>query len=248
MSIWEEYRDILSGKHDALMAEYKALADMGTDEYLANRGLGPLSRSKSYFYNRQGRYLDMKAPIRTVLEAVPNKPSSYQSQAFYKAMTDLGYPVVHDKSATGSLPLSGEQSPKEQARYSALARPDQAQFRKAISKRFGHKCWVSECNIPQALEAAHITPYAQGAEKDPGIDSQSNGLLLRRDIHALFDAGLISFIPLKHGGEYKVIIAESIIGSDIYGTLHNKALIFPKGTDDALAFERLAERNKEIEL
>jgi putative restriction endonuclease len=39
-----------------------------------------------------------------------------------------------------------------------------------------------------ALDAAHIQSYSSGGEH-----SVSNGLLLRRDIHSVFDAGYLTF-------------------------------------------------------
>ena len=44
-----------------------------------------------------------------------------------------------------------------------------------------------------ALEAAHIRPYAEGGDHDA-----RNGLLLRRDIHSLFDAGYVTVTPDHH--------------------------------------------------
>jgi putative restriction endonuclease len=41
-----------------------------------------------------------------------------------------------------------------------------------------------------ALEAAHIRPYADG-----GVHEARNGLLFRRDIHSLFDAGYVTVTP-----------------------------------------------------
>lgn len=40
------------------------------------------------------------------------------------------------------------------------------------------------------MEAAHIRPYADG-----GVHEAKNGLLLRRDIHSLFDAGYVTVTP-----------------------------------------------------
>jgi predicted restriction endonuclease len=42
------------------------------------------------------------------------------------------------------------------------------------------------------LEAAHIRPYAEGGEH-----LLPNGLLLRADIHRLFDAGYVTVTPDK---------------------------------------------------
>lgn len=66
--------------------------------------------------------------------------------------------------------------------YTRLARSGQADFRAALRFRHGSRCVVTGCAIPEALEAAHIAPFASG-----GTDNVDNGLLLRADLHLLFD-------------------------------------------------------------
>lgn len=46
---------------------------------------------------------------------------------------------------------------------------------------------VTECRVVGLLEAAHIAPHADGTDY-----RTSNGLLLRADIHTLYDLGLLS--------------------------------------------------------
>lgn len=53
----------------------------------------------------------------------------------------------------------------------------------------GGRCVVSGCRIPEALEAAHL----EGRNWRDGQNAASAGILLRRDLHALYDAGLLSF-------------------------------------------------------
>jgi putative restriction endonuclease len=69
-------------------------------------------------------------------------------------------------------------------------RRGQAKFRKALITRYGPRCVVTDCGIQELLEAAHITPYRGEAYNDP-----SNGLLLRADIHTLFDLNLMWVEP-----------------------------------------------------
>lgn len=71
------------------------------------------------------------------------------------------------------------------------ARLGQAQFRDALMKRYKGRCVISKCAIPEALEAAHVMPHTG----DPKWDHPDNGMLLRRDLHALFDAMLWSIDP-----------------------------------------------------
>jgi len=46
---------------------------------------------------------------------------------------------------------------------------------------------ISGCNVQEALEAAHIRPYSEC-----GTNKIANGLLLRADLHTLFDLHLMS--------------------------------------------------------
>lgn len=68
------------------------------------------------------------------------------------------------------------------------ARAGQPQFRANLLVIYGGRCAVTGCDAPAALEAAHVTPYGDG-----GTYSGQNGLLLRADLHTLFDKGLIAF-------------------------------------------------------
>lgn len=49
-------------------------------------------------------------------------------------------------------------------------------------------CEISKTTCVEALEACHILPVKNG-----GLDILENALLLRRDLHALFDSGLLRF-------------------------------------------------------
>jgi len=70
------------------------------------------------------------------------------------------------------------------------ARRGQQKFRKALLKRFNEKCCFTGCSIKHLLEAAHIKSYRGINDNHP-----SNGLLLRADIHTLFDLDLIGIDP-----------------------------------------------------
>ena len=71
------------------------------------------------------------------------------------------------------------------------ARPLQRAFRDVLFQTYSGRCIVSGCKVPEALEAAHIMPHTG----DPKLDQAENGLLLRRDLHALFDTFLWSVNP-----------------------------------------------------
>jgi putative restriction endonuclease len=72
----------------------------------------------------------------------------------------------------------------------AQARLGQGAFRVLLTQVYQGACAVTgEHSIP-VLDAAHIRPYADG-----GTHTLTNGLLLRSDVHRLFDRGYVTVNP-----------------------------------------------------
>ncbi|MFB4326025.1 HNH endonuclease [Priestia sp. BR_2] len=84
------------------------------------------------------------------------------------------------------------------------ARRGQQKFRNQLLAAYKNKCAISGCNVTEVLEAAHIVPYSGNK-----TNTLSNGILLRADIHTLFDLGLLT-IDAKTN---RVKIAVSLKGS-----------------------------------
>ncbi|KFL49448.1 MULTISPECIES: HNH endonuclease [Burkholderia cepacia complex] len=77
------------------------------------------------------------------------------------------------------------------ARYTErLIRPEQAAFRRAVSAAYDNRCAISGCDIPEVLEAAHV----RGRDWRAGHNEAADGILLRRDLHALYDRGLLAVV------------------------------------------------------
>jgi hypothetical protein len=68
-----------------------------------------------------------------------------------------------------------------------VRRRGQAKFRRSLIAAYEARCAITGCRVISLLEAAHITPYL-----GPDTNSISNGLLLRADLHTLWDLGLIA--------------------------------------------------------
>lgn len=79
---------------------------------------------------------------------------------------------------------------RELALASIRLRRGQHQFRAELLRRFEGRCAVTGCAVVDILEAAHIAPYRGVVDNDP-----SNGLLLRADIHTLFDLDFLGIHP-----------------------------------------------------
>jgi putative restriction endonuclease len=78
---------------------------------------------------------------------------------------------------------------RERAMRQIATRRGQPEFRQE-RVQYGDRCVISGCTLVHALEAAHINPY-----RGPNENNPENGLLLRADLHTLFDLDLIGIEP-----------------------------------------------------
>lgn len=76
---------------------------------------------------------------------------------------------------------------RERVRRAIVLRRGQTEFRLRLISAYGGKCAITGCELIDLLEAAHIVPF-RGTE----TNHLQNGLLLRSDMHTLFDCGLVS--------------------------------------------------------
>lgn len=86
------------------------------------------------------------------------------------------------------------------AEYLTRGRLGQGAFRVMVTDAYQRRCAVTGEKTLPVLEAAHIRPYAQS-----GPHRVSNGLLLRSDLHKLFDLGYITVTP-----ELKLLVSRRL--------------------------------------
>ena len=98
-------------------------------------------------------------------------------------------------------------------------------FRVLVTDLYHRRCAVTQERTLPALEAAHIRPYSEGGEH-----VTVNGLLLRRDIHSLFDAGYVTVTPDLHF-EVSNRIREEFDNGRQYYALHGIEIDRPDRVD-----------------
>lgn len=99
-------------------------------------------------------------------------------------------------------------------------------FRLAVTDAYGRACAVtSEHSLP-ALEAAHIQPFGEG-----GVHDVSNGLLLRSDIHKLFDKGYVGVTP-THRFVVSRRLKDDFANGRSYYPLHGREIRLPERVDE----------------
>ena len=98
-----------------------------------------------------------------------------------------------------------------------VRRRGQPQFRKTLLEAYAGRCAFSDFDGEAALEAAHIIPYRGDTTHHP-----SNGLLLRADLHTLFDLGLLSVDTAA-----MTILASPKLASTMYAGLAGRTVRLP---------------------
>jgi hypothetical protein len=132
-----------------------------------------------------------------------------------------------------AAPTSGRGKRKRLAEVTD--REGQPDFRSRLMLAYGGACAISGCGVPDALQAAHIQPY-----DGPYTNLTGNGLLLRADLHNLFDKGLVWI-----DAQYRVHVDRSITDA-AYRAFHLQALRLPSLHDDAPDQANLREHRREF--
>jgi putative restriction endonuclease len=102
--------------------------------------------------------------------------------------------------AGAAAPIGPQAPPSEEGvigdpigpRRLVATRLHQGAFRAVVLEAYESRCAITGHRIRPTLEAAHIKPVAAG-----GLHRVDNGLLLRSDIHTLFDLGYVT-VDVEH--------------------------------------------------
>ncbi|HEX6747078.1 MAG TPA: HNH endonuclease [Longimicrobium sp.] len=127
----------------------------------------------------------------------------------------------------------GIEDARQRTAQALVQRQGQPVFRSRLLNAYAHACCITGTDVVAALEAAHIYPYRGKLTNHP-----SNGLLLRSDLHTLFDCGLLGVDEKK----LTVILAPSLstsLSTSSYSNLFDLAIRLPKRNSDAPSPEAL---------
>lgn len=153
-------------------------------------------------------------PVGVVIPAESGRGYQALGLAFVEKSHTLGYfklvgpvsvgAITHDavaehrgsvSAALIGLPIDdfdphGVQDDRLKVIASVHRRKGGPRFRRALLHAYKGRCAMTRYDAEAALEAAHIIPY-----KGPQTNHPANGLLLRADMHDLFDLGLLCVDP-----------------------------------------------------
>jgi putative restriction endonuclease len=179
--------------------------------WLAWEAFGPANGARDYVSMRRlieryrrasGRDLEHHYEIGCLMVALPvffdeshwvEQPSDWQPNIVQGKTYDLTFGEgkrIWDAcrlAAQSRQTLVADPGPRYGEPTLVLPRLGQGIFRVTVTDAYNRACAVTHEHSLPALEAAHIRPYSDGGEH-----RVSNGLLLRSDIHRLFDQGYVT--------------------------------------------------------
>ena len=142
--------------------------------------------------------------------------------------------VVEENSEPASEPNIPNDENRRQA-YARRVRKGQSRFRKALITLYDSRCAFTKTNEETVLEACHIISHAK-----TGDNSLDNGLLLRSDIHVLFDEHLVT---LANDG-VRLCVRQDVTDPE-YAKLNNSIPKIRPSTSQR-HLELIRQRNSEI--
>jgi putative restriction endonuclease len=131
------------------------------------------------------------APVNWAPNIVQGK--TYDTSAAYgRDLWEAVQAALNRSSRVGEPPRTKDSYDQSRfgAEYLIRGRLGQGAFRILVTDAYDRRCAVTGEKTLPVLEAAHIKPYAL-----LGPHRVSNGILLRSDLHKLFDLGYVTVTP-----------------------------------------------------
>ncbi|MFW6173411.1 MAG: HNH endonuclease [Elusimicrobiota bacterium] len=116
----------------------------------------------------------------------------------------------------------------------------QGTFKVCVTDAYHRSCAITGEKALPVLEAAHIKPYSES-----GPHLVKNGLLLRSDLHKLFDKGYMT-VTTKLDIEVSRRIKEEFDNGEYYYTLHGKKMSHPTYLNDRPEKEFIEWHNEKV--
>jgi hypothetical protein len=135
--------------------------------------------------------LDIKrieAPLIARAPAVRQLLAMNSDSGYIKANDAEIVGITQNSSETAYSPIQVDN--REVVMRQIRERRGQQRFRQALRALYGDQCMITSCQLLDIIEAAHISPYRGEVDNHP-----ENGLLLRTDLHTLFDLDLLGINP-----------------------------------------------------
>lgn len=169
-------------------------------------------------------------------------PNIVQGKTYDLAIEPGATLLANIRQALDGLQIREGESSRYGSEMVVQPRLGQGAFRVIVTDAYARRCAVTGERVLPVLEAAHVRPYADG-----GAHRIDNGVLLRSDLHILFDRGYLTLTPDKHVEVSPKIRDEFENGRDYYA-LHGTVIRSPIDANQALSEDNLRWHNERIYL
>ena len=204
---------------DAALEEAKRTGEHGQELKVDGAGT-----SRTHFVRFEGWTFGQKVVLKRAFElsGLTKDERKYDTKDGHRWLIANGYQtlVIPNFHKTVSA-----KTPQTYQIVKRLARQRQYKFRQKAIETFFGRCAITGCSDIQALEAAHVTPFSED-----GNDKPTNSLLLRADLHRLFDSDLLAVNPV----DGKVTFSASIVS---YSELSDRVINLPNNAANLDAFQ-----------
>lgn len=187
-SAFEEKNGVASS-HDFL----KALRRFRADAHPA-QNVGCVILAEPFFFPREQWIPAPASWSPNIVRGKGYSPDEPEGRALLDAVRER----LHMQRETDELLIPSDEP--DRPKYWVRGRLGQGAFRALVTDAYTRRCAITGERTLPALEAAHIRPYAES-----GPNRTENGLLLRSDLHRLFDAGYVTVTP-----EHRIEISQRI--------------------------------------
>lgn len=144
--------------------------------------------------------------------------ASVKDQVVTRKIFDRYDPFLHDSNNNSFQILS---EPREDYKAQINQRRGQGKFQGLILKAYNNACCISGETCPELLDAAHIQNYLTESS-----NHVQNGLLLRVDIHRLYDNGLLYI-----DDQFNILVSPLLKGT-MYWQYNRKSIKLPGDIND----------------
>jgi len=149
--------------------------------------------------------------------------------------------VAQRREARAQVTLHSEEPARYGAEYLTRARLGQGAFRILVTEAYQRRCAITGERTLPVLEAAHIRPYAED-----GPHLINNGILLREDLHTLFDDGYITVTDDLCVKVSKRIRDKFENGREYYAHDGRQLTVMPQHVEDRPATDFLQWHNEHV--
>jgi putative restriction endonuclease len=189
------------------VAKYRNQADLRTTNYI----IGNIIIEQPFFLS-ENQWIPISSDFK----------SNIVQGKTYDLTIEPGLSILNQLKISSNKPqMVEENKPRYGDPILTLPRLGQGAFRILVTDAYERRCAITNERTLPALDAAHIIPYSEYND-----NSVSNGILLRRDLHALFDKGYVTITPAMAVEVSRKIKEEFENGRDYY-RLHGSTIRLP---------------------